>query len=63
MPEFCKKHPETQLEIRKGKRNGHFVVCPECQKAKGKPEPEPKKPEPTPARAPEQKKNADNFWW
>jgi hypothetical protein len=28
---FCKKHPNTQLQIRKGKRNQNFVVCPECK--------------------------------
>lgn len=27
----CKKHPNTELVIRQGKRNQNFVVCPECK--------------------------------
>lgn len=32
---FCKKHPTVKLEIRQGKRNQNFVVCPECKPAPG----------------------------
>jgi ribosomal protein L34E len=28
---ICKKHPNTELVIRQGKRNQNFVVCPECR--------------------------------
>ena len=28
---FCKKHPNTELVIRQGKKNQNFVACPECR--------------------------------
>lgn len=55
----CKKHPATDLEIRTGKRNQNFVVCPECERVKKPKETKPdSKPAATaPAKDPEQKKN------
>lgn len=58
----CKKHPNTKLVIRKGKRNQNFVVCPECKPGTaGTAAPSKKEPAPTPA-APE-KKNQHTPWY
>lgn len=56
----CEKHPDTDLEIRKGKRNQKFVVCPKCKPNESKPD---TKPADQPATTPEQKKNEQRPWY
>jgi hypothetical protein len=53
MAEFCTKHPDTEMVIRRGKRKQRFVVCPKC-----KPDPNPATPKTDPPAAPAaEKKN------
>lgn len=53
MAEFCTKHPETEMIIRRGKRKQRFVVCPKC-----KPDPNAATPKTDPPAAPAaEKKN------
>lgn len=58
MPEFCKKHPQTEMIIRRGKNQQRFVVCPEC-----KPDPATKnatpKTDPPAAKPAAEKKNEE----
>jgi hypothetical protein len=59
MSEFCKKHPTTELQIKKGKRNQNFVACPECRPDLFA-DPKPKAAEGTPATEPQKKNGKDS---